>query len=372
MSKRTRKDSGEERVTAKSKPMMKLVSRFSERTPVVLPSTAYCIRRPGKTRHENQSSLSPQTEKHYRTERPVVYAHPSSYSERNVDKTWSSQEWKSDELMENRNAETRCERTLLKTIRWILTRIRIVVGFQIILAQGEWSSAEEAKPILKRCNKRQRQTFCDMENVYVFYIASFCYSWRRISQTTGIPSKIQKISQWNRCSTSEKLITEQSDEIYGISTINWEDFSWKHLSLVNDEGVISLLHTEPWKDEREPTVKLCMGRQIDVVQKFIRIQNFGQNWWWANGIRVEYLPRIHHIAALQRSPRVTVKIECNTRQSYWTDYLHVDVQRDLIGIERQQKRMRVKCSTRLSLYAKRFGAGQWSFLGPGSEKSGTL
>ena len=30
--------------------------------------------------------------------------------------------------------------------------------------------------------------------------------------------------------------------------------------------------------------------------------------------------------------------------------------------------MRVKCSTRLSLYAKRFGAGQWSFLGLGSEK----
>ena len=37
-------------------------------------------------------------------------------------------------------------------------------------------------------------------------------------------------------------------------------------------------------------------------------------------------------------------------------------------IKGQQERMRVKCSTRFSLYAKRFGAGQWSFLGPGSEK----
>ena len=26
----------------------------------------------------------------------------------------------------------------------------------------------------------------------------------------------------------------------------------------------------------------------------------------------------------------------------------------------------------VSLYAKRFGTGQWSFIGPGSEKSGTL
>ena len=41
---------------------------------------------------------------------------------------------------------------------------------------------------------------------------------------------------------SEKLITEQSDEIYGISTINCENSSWKYLSLVGDEQVISLLH----------------------------------------------------------------------------------------------------------------------------------
>ena len=40
MSKRTPKDSGGERVTAKSKPMTNLVSRCSERTPDVLASTA--------------------------------------------------------------------------------------------------------------------------------------------------------------------------------------------------------------------------------------------------------------------------------------------------------------------------------------------
>ena len=100
MSKRTQKDSGEERVTAKSKPMMNLVSRCSERIPDVLPSTA--SESPGKTRHESQSPLSPQTEQHHRTGRPVVDAHSSSNSEWNVDKTCSSQEWKSDELMEDR------------------------------------------------------------------------------------------------------------------------------------------------------------------------------------------------------------------------------------------------------------------------------
>ena len=39
---------------------------------------------------------------------------------------------------------------------------------------------------------------------------------------------------------SEKLIVGQSDEIYGVDTINWDDSSWKHLSLISDEEVISL------------------------------------------------------------------------------------------------------------------------------------
>ena len=94
MSKRTQKDSGEERVTAKSKQMMNLVSRCSERTPDVLASTA--------SQSLGRNSLSSWTEQHLRTVRPVVYAYLSRYSEWNVDKTWSSQEWKSDELMEDR------------------------------------------------------------------------------------------------------------------------------------------------------------------------------------------------------------------------------------------------------------------------------
>ena len=101
MSKRTQKDSGEERVTAKSKPMMKLVSRCSERTPVVLPSSASESPGENQTRKSISSELM-ETEQHLRTVRLVKDACSSSYSEWNADKNWSSQEWKSDELMEVR------------------------------------------------------------------------------------------------------------------------------------------------------------------------------------------------------------------------------------------------------------------------------
>ena len=76
MSKRKQQDSGEERVTAKSKPMMNLVSRCSERTPDVLASPA--SESLGKTRCESQLPLSSRTEQHLRTGRLVKDAYSSS------------------------------------------------------------------------------------------------------------------------------------------------------------------------------------------------------------------------------------------------------------------------------------------------------
>ena len=100
MSKRTQEDAGEERVTAKSKPMMNLVSRYSAGDPNVLASTA--SESPEKNRHESQLPLSSWNEQHQRTGRPVMGASSSDYSEWNIDEQWSSQEWKSDEMLEAR------------------------------------------------------------------------------------------------------------------------------------------------------------------------------------------------------------------------------------------------------------------------------
>ena len=43
---------------------------------------------------------------------------------------------------------------------------------------------------------------------------------------------------------SEKLIVGQLDEIYGVNTFSWDHSSWKHLSLIGDEEVISLSHAK--------------------------------------------------------------------------------------------------------------------------------
>ena len=89
MSKRTQKDAGEERVTAKSKPMMNLVSRCSERTPDVLASTASEC--PGEAKSVSQNVLlSSLNVQQTSTGRNVLGASSSNYSEWKIDDKWSS------------------------------------------------------------------------------------------------------------------------------------------------------------------------------------------------------------------------------------------------------------------------------------------
>ena len=59
---------------------------------------------------------------------------------------------------------------------------------------------------------------------------------------------------------SEKLIVGQSDEIYRVTPINWEDSSWKHLSMVGGEKVISLSHAKV--DVFSGSV-LCLGKMSE-------------------------------------------------------------------------------------------------------------
>ena len=62
---------------------------------------------------------------------------------------------------------------------------------------------------------------------------------------------------------SEKLKPEQSDEIYGVSPINWEDSSWKQSFLVSDEEVISLSHA---KVHVFSDSVLCLGKMNENPQ----------------------------------------------------------------------------------------------------------
>ena len=76
-----------------------------------------------------------------------------------------------------------------------------------------------------------------MGNVYVFDITSISVHGKELPGNFTFHQKYRKRSH-------NETDAEQSDEIYGVNTIYWGDSSWKHLSLIGDEEVVSLPHAK--------------------------------------------------------------------------------------------------------------------------------
>ena len=87
MAKRAQQGSGEERVTAKSRPMMNLTARMpsvvSSSTSSNLEMTSYGYQDPGKSVASDDRSVKPEN------------ASLPGYSKEDYGRSWSSQEWKS-------------------------------------------------------------------------------------------------------------------------------------------------------------------------------------------------------------------------------------------------------------------------------------
>ena len=111
-----------------------------------------------------------------RTDPLYTYTHQATHNGMLI-KTWSSQAWKSDELMDNR------------TVRPVVCSQR---AHQFVIEDDE---TESELSLGSGSFLHMVITFCDMGNVYVFNIASICVHGEELLRQIGIPSKIQKISR---------------------------------------------------------------------------------------------------------------------------------------------------------------------------------
>ena len=327
MSKRTQEDAGEEGVTAKSKPMMNLVSRCSVRDPDVLASTAW--ESPEKTKSESQLPLSSWNEQQPRTVRPVLGASSLDYSEWNFDEKWSSQEWKSDEILEARTGPVGGQpaSSFTQQTDWFVIEDD---GMDSDTAT-ESNLSLRSRSFLNRVNDRLRKILNQSSKDATKDSDKHSMIWGMFMSSTleaslfmgknyseilhSIKNTGKDLTLKQMFEISEKLTLEQSAEIFEVTPKLGRFFMesvifgqwWRsHQSLACKSQRIFRFCFVSWKDKREPWIKYGMGRQIGVVQKFTGIQNVGHNWWWADGIRVEYFPKVHHISALQQSPRVHV------------------------------------------------------------------
>ena len=86
------------------------------------------------------------------------------------------------------------------------------------------------------------------------------YSFLNSIKNTG-----KEITMKHMFDISENLIVGQSDEIFGVNTINWDDSSSKHFSLIGDEEVISLSHAKVYVFSDSV---LCLGKMNENPQSY--------------------------------------------------------------------------------------------------------
>ena len=132
------------------------------------------------------------------------------------------------------------------------------------------------------------------------------FSWERMSQENLHPTKNTEKDQANvrhiwkvDSGTIRWDFLECLKSAQKILNGNYDFFQrWRsHQSLACKGSCIFGICVMSWKAESEPSIKYCSGRTVGLVQRFTTIQNFGHNRRRTDGIRVEYFPRIHHIAA---------------------------------------------------------------------------
>ena len=175
---------------------------------------------------------------------------------------------------------------------------------------------------------------------------------------------------------SAKLVAEQ-DEISGLETICWEKHSWKYLSFIADERIITLQRAKVYVFSDSV---LCLGK--------IR-QNPESNEAWKK--RIEWITSSQSYRDFDGLSGEPTEFEWNIFPGFDTLQLCVNV-KDLLSRLRETPEHftgrilfmsmfnDISCGTRdneeeclahakvVSLYARKFGTGQWSFIGPSSEK----
>ena len=284
MAKRVQQESGEERVTAKSKLMMNLIAR----TPSVVSSSTSLS--PGKRYYGKQDPWKSVVADD-RSGQPDRLS-PTGYSKSDYDHSWSSQEWKREVTAHDRSGKP--DETSWNAVQQICPHHEdalldgdaqsVRYGGMLRDRSGQPDSAnyqEEAdseifvmgndaaefvNKVKNQVRKRQKRMsnvadsgeehsiiwgmfMAATMNAATFMGKNFLDNQNPIKNSTDLTLK-------KMFDISEKLVSEQ-EEINNVDKIHWKNHSWKQLSLIGDETVINLQRTKVYVFSDSV---LCLGK----------------------------------------------------------------------------------------------------------------
>ena len=301
MAKRSQHDSGEERVTAKSRQMMNLTARMPSD---VSSSTSVS---PGKRGYGSEDldigKDRLKASDYYYHEQFMESFSSASFSKWDDDRAWSSQEWKIDTEMYERSGrpdetswratreirpgfsheETLHDGTAQSVMNEGIPRDRSgrpdtdsqegVWTQQFVIGndEAELELSVESRSFLNRVNDqvRKRQKLCSVD--VSEDSGKHSVIWRMFLSVTLESAVFMGNIHLDSCHSitntkdltlkqmfdiSTRLVSEQ-DEISGLETIGWENHSWKYLSLIGEERIINLQRTKVYVFSDSV---LCLGK----------------------------------------------------------------------------------------------------------------
>ena len=285
MVKRVQQDSGEGRVTAKSRPMMNLTAR----TPSFVSSSASS--NPGRTSHGYQDP-----------ERPVlddragqsVETSRSNYSQKDYGLSWSSQEWKSGDGEQDRSGQpdqnswdslgkvdphreeyllgrtahsARNEETIHdRTEKPASEKVQGKADFEKFIVGSE--TTEFVNEVRNQVRIRQKRMSSTAEDCTEHSIIWGMFMATTLNAATFMGknfSTMQSVVKNEENLTLKQMfdITAQTvhneDEIYCLDQIVYQKNSWTKMSLINDPVVISLQSTKVYVFSDSV---LCLGKVL--------------------------------------------------------------------------------------------------------------
>ena len=300
MAKRAQQGSGEERVTAKSRPMMNLTARMpsvvSSSTSSNPVRTSYGYQDPGKSVASDDRSGKP--------EKPSP---PPGYSKLDYGQSLSSQEWKSGAAEHDRSGKPEKtswdmmqkvaphrEEPLLDgnahSVRYGET-IHDGSGKPETLNHQEEANSEnfvmgsDAAEFVEKVKDQVRNRQKRMSNVAdsgeehsiiwgMFMAATLnaaTFMGKNFVDIQSTVKNYEDLTLKQMFDVTAQLVNNQ-EEIHGLDQIQWEKDSWKRLSLIGDETVINLQSTKVYVFSDSV---LCLGKvhQHPGIQRSLEEQN---------------------------------------------------------------------------------------------------
>ena len=404
MAKRAQQGSEEERVTAKSRPMMNLTARMpsvvSSSTSSNPGRTSYGYQDPGKSVAGDDRTGKP--------EKPS----PPGYSKEDYGRSWSSQEWKSGAVEHDRSGKP-------ETISWdFLQKVdphraeHLLDGNAHSARYGEMihngstkpktinhqehansenfvvgsDAAEFVNKVKDQVRSRQKRMSNVAESseehsiIWRMFMAATLnaatFMGKNFSTIQTVVKNFEDLTLKHMFDVTAQLVNNQV-EINGLDKILWGKKSWTRLSLIGDETVINLQRTKVYVFSDSV---LCLGKVLQHPESNeawknrvagVRSEKSYRDYDAINGESTEFEWNIFPgFTTLQLCDKINDLLSNlgQTPESFTGRILFMSMFHDISCDRKGNKDECLANAEVVKVLARRFGLGQWSFIGPGSEK----